>query len=492
MDRLPQFFFAQKRQRISPSSNGNNDKNDKSDLNKIPPPLKRSHSVMSHLDKANELWLKQPVVLHSRADKIAKNVSLDRGLLQVNDMASAQVRLGKQETAVSDNDGHLQTHKELIAEACGYSSSKRILGYKVRAPEKTKEDTNTNLPDYKLNTTTALNHKRRILTSAEKVLDAPNMADDYYLNLLDWSKENIVAVGLGKSIYLWSADDGSVQSLNYKSDDDVTSIAWSSDSCYLSVGTGNGETQVWDVESNSRLRTMKGQNCRIGVLAWDKHIVTSGAQDGSIFLHDVRVANHKVSELNGHTADVCGLKWRWDGSLLASGGNDSVVNIWDPRIPSAPKYKRKAHTGAVKALAWCPWNHNLLATGGGRDDQNIYFWNTATGSRVNTIATGSQVTSLHWSKHYKEIASTHGYPHNQLSVWAYPSLSKVIDIPAHDQRILHSTLSPDGQVLATAAADENLKFWKIFEHHGRDPLHSTGTTNTSKAKGQLKRCTSIR
>ena len=40
---------------------------------------------------------------------------------------------------------------------------------------------------------------------------------------------------------------------------------------------------------------------------------------------------------------------------------------------------------------------------------------------------------------------------------------KNVEIPAHESRVLHSCLSPDGQTLATAAADESLKFWKVFE-----------------------------
>lgn len=91
---------------------------------------------------------------------------------------------------------------------------------------------------------------------------------------------------------------------------------------------------------------------------------------------------------------------------------------------------------------------------------------------MNTIRSGSQVTSLTWSQHYQEIASTHGYPYNQVSVWAYPSLSRIIDIPAHDSRILYSAISPDGQHLATAAADQNLKIWRIFETHGKSRLTS--------------------
>ena len=38
-----------------------------------------------------------------------------------------------------------------------------------------------------------------------KVLDAPELKDDFYLNLVDWSSTNVLGVGLGTSVYLWSA-----------------------------------------------------------------------------------------------------------------------------------------------------------------------------------------------------------------------------------------------------------------------------------------------
>jgi len=68
---------------------------------------------------------------------------------------------------------------------------------------------------------------------------------------------------------------------------------------------------------------------RVPVLSWHGHLLSSGCTDGSIHHHDVRVARHKVGELLGHTAEVCGLTWRSDGQILASGGNDNVVNCWE-------------------------------------------------------------------------------------------------------------------------------------------------------------------
>jgi len=46
---------------------------------------------------------------------------------------------------------------------------------------------------------------RKISKTPYKVLDAPALQDDYYLNLVDWSHNNVLSVALGPSVYLWSA-----------------------------------------------------------------------------------------------------------------------------------------------------------------------------------------------------------------------------------------------------------------------------------------------
>ena len=46
---------------------------------------------------------------------------------------------------------------------------------------------------------------RKISKIPFKVLDAPELQDDFYLNLVDWSSQNVLSVGLGTCVYLWSA-----------------------------------------------------------------------------------------------------------------------------------------------------------------------------------------------------------------------------------------------------------------------------------------------
>lgn len=59
-----------------------------------------------------------------------------------------------------------------------------------------------------------------------KVLDAPDLQDDFYLNLVDWGSSNVLGVGLGNSVYMWNSQSGRVTKLCELKDDTVTSVNW--------------------------------------------------------------------------------------------------------------------------------------------------------------------------------------------------------------------------------------------------------------------------
>lgn len=46
------------------------------------------------------------------------------------------------------------------------------------------------------------------------MLDAPSLQDDFYLNVVDWSSQNVLAVGLGTCVYLWTASNSKVSFFN--------------------------------------------------------------------------------------------------------------------------------------------------------------------------------------------------------------------------------------------------------------------------------------
>ena len=152
---------------------------------------------------------------------------------------------------------------------------------------------------------------------------------------------------------------------------------------------------------------------------------------------------------------------------------------------SHPFYSFKEHSAAVKAVSWCPWQSNILgnfswktvdsqfcsiikvivfikATGGGTADGKIKIWNIYNVHVVHDVDAKSQISSLLWSKDFKEIISSHGYSLNQLTVWRYPDMNKICDLTGHTGRVLMMSMSPDQETVASAGADETLRLWKCF------------------------------
>ena len=250
---------------------------------------------------------------------------------------------------------------------------------------------------------------------------------------------------MGSTVYLWNAESGDIQQLMQtpEEDDYVTSVSWAPDGKHISVGTYCSEVLIWDSSSLRQVRRLNGHAARVGALAWNGAICSSGGKDCKIFNHDVRVREHIVAEYEGHQQEVCGLKWAPSGAQLASGGNDNLLHIWDAArsqpVPATAHsggylHRFEQHQAAVKALAWCPFQSNLLASGGGTADRCIKFWNTTTGACLNSIDTHSQVCSLVWNTRERELLSSHGYSQNQLCLWKYPTMAKMAELTGHTAR----------------------------------------------------------
>jgi cell division cycle 20, cofactor of APC complex len=161
-------------------------------------------------------------------------------------------------------------YENSLASACGVNLNTRILAFKPAPPESSKPIDLRSQYNRPLKPANAVGgqFRRRILTSPERVLDAPNIVDDYYLNVLDWSCNNQVAIGLGQSVYVWSADSGTVSSLLETSADTyISSLKWSNDGAYVGVGLATGEVQIWDVEDQAKVRSMHGHEARVGSMS---------------------------------------------------------------------------------------------------------------------------------------------------------------------------------------------------------------------------------
>ena len=367
-------------------------------------------------------------------------------------------------------------------------------------------DTDFLLANYTYNQT----YKRKINLTPERILDAPNLLDDFYLNLLEWGRANLLAVALGPEIYLWNGESSETSLLmsiikdnnpilnENRNNNNITSLSWMNNGICLGVGLPNGNIELWDVIKSTRIREIEAHSDRISCLAWNSYNITSGSKDKKIKNFDVRSPEGETWKIHQHKQEVCSLKYSPELDLLSSGGNDNTAYIWDVRklnnkllnisnlneinnnndyCQIKPYIVNNHHIAAVKAMAWCPWQRHILATGGGTKDKTIKVFNCDMNKIMKNVETGSQVCSLLWNKKEREIISSHGFNKNQITIWNYQRMKKVCELKGHMSRVLYLTMSPDENFICSGSGDETLRFWKINDgikeaQNEEDPLIS--------------------
>lgn len=230
--------------------------------------------------------------------------------------------------------------------------SKRLISYQYDRVDKSK-DVNGYLQEACSSDSTKSTPRKpqRILPEApERILDAPDLLDDYYLNLMDWSSSGILAICLGSAVFMWNSTTGDTcQLLNTEdSENPVTSISWMNKDEIVAVGFNDATTQIWDANKQRPIRTLGGHHARVCSLSFNPvspYLLSTGSKDYSIINHDIRAQESNLARLVGHSQEVCGLKWSPDGSWLASGGNDNLLLIWN-QSSLAPRQVFREHKAA--------------------------------------------------------------------------------------------------------------------------------------------------
>lgn len=95
-----------------------------------------------------------------------------------------------------------------------------------------------------------------MLQGEARILDAPNIRNDFYMSTMDWGKNNVIAIALGKDLFLWNAENREVHKLLQVDDlnDFPSSVAWSQDAKTVAVGFRRSKLQLWDAETSKLVK----------------------------------------------------------------------------------------------------------------------------------------------------------------------------------------------------------------------------------------------
>jgi WD40 repeat protein len=256
-----------------------------------------------------------------------------------------------------------------------------------------------------------------------------------------------------KSIRGWSVADGAAAG-RIDTVAAVNGLALTPDGAKVVAACADNLLRVFSSPAASvALATSPGAVPSLAV-STDKKTVALAEADGKITIIDV--ASAKVArQLEGHSGALAAVCFSANGAKLASGGADKTLRIWDLATGQAVVVTAGI-PNAVTAIAWHPQGAQLAA--GFADGQVALFKVDVAEPPVERMLAGNgqAITGLVYSPQGESVFSAcadGNLRRYQVSDGAQQWAQ------AHGAAIHDLAQSPDGQFLATAAENNQVRIW---------------------------------
>ena len=302
------------------------------------------------------------------------------------------------------------------------------------------------------------------------------------INLMQFSPDGFrLAVGTDVGVWIYDVPGGKETALFTEHTGQVNTLAFSKDGKMLaSGGFANPVIQLWDLETGSKLSTLKLAERYEAITALtfseDNTRLISLDKLGKITHWDVATGkrlSNKSRRVNSYDAVTVSQ----DGYTFATGNQHGKIYLWNSTTGRLLA-SIKGHTQFLKSLksifGWTdpPQDENIqtlafssdgkmLASGG--KDKSVQLWNTETRAKYATFREHKEwITAIAFSTDGETVAS--GDAGKVIKLWDVSARRKRVTLIKHTSSINALTFAPEGtplygECLASGSTDGTIRFW---------------------------------
>jgi WD40 repeat protein len=180
---------------------------------------------------------------------------------------------------------------------------------------------------------------------------------------------HLVAVGGKRQIWLWDLKTRDLVRAITAHDDDVTSLAFSSDGRLLASGSKDRTVRLWDVGNGQQIGKPMRHNGQVTSVRFQPHhhrLASNGA-DNAVRIWDTDTQEQVTWLRNDSSNYEPGLVFSDDGAYLATTTANYYIALWDARTWG--NIPRPHDPAPIMALAFVPSSLELVSTAKGSGEK---------------------------------------------------------------------------------------------------------------------------